>query len=84
MSEYGRIDMSEGIDINKTDVPHQYIICHFWYFFKGKISFKPKVYDRCHDLMQKAMSFNDVAIDCIHTGRTKYKILDVSFQSMIK
>ena len=36
------------------------IICHYWYF-KG-IGFKYETCcNGCHDLMKKAMSFNDVA-----------------------
>ena len=79
MSEYGRIDASEGIDINKTNVLYQCIIYHYLYFCRVRFSFKPKVCDGCHDLMQKAMSFNDVAIDYIYLETTKYKILYVSF-----
>ena len=38
MLEYDRIDISEGIDVNKTSTPKEYDICHFWYF--KDISFK--------------------------------------------
>ena len=30
--EYGRIDISEGIDINKTSKSKECNICHYWYF----------------------------------------------------
>ena len=38
------------------------MICHYWY--SKDIGYKYELYVRssCHDLMQKAMSFNDVAI----------------------
>ena len=32
MLEYDRIDISEGIDINKTDASKECDICHYWYF----------------------------------------------------
>ena len=32
MLEYDRIDISEGIDINKTNVSKECKICHYWYF----------------------------------------------------
>ena len=54
MLEYDRIDISEGIDVNKTSASKECDICHFWYF--------RDLCNGCHDLMQKAMSFNDVAI----------------------
>ena len=56
MLEYNRIDISEGIDVNKSsDKSKECDICHYWYF-------QPHLCNGCHDLMQKAMSFNDVAI----------------------
>ena len=32
MVEYDRIDVSEEIDINKTNASKQCDICHYWYF----------------------------------------------------
>ena len=32
MLEYGRIDISEGIDVNKTNLSKECDICHNWYF----------------------------------------------------
>ena len=29
------INVSEGIDINKTNASKECYICHYWYFFKG-------------------------------------------------
>ena len=62
MLEYERIDISEGIDVNKTNLSKECDICHYWYF-KG-ISFKYEQYlcNGYHDLMQKAMRFNNGAI----------------------
>ena len=38
MREYDRIDISEGIDINKTSASKECDICRYWYF--KYISFK--------------------------------------------
>ena len=62
MLEYDRIDISEGIDINKTNASKEYEICHYWYFVDKKFNYEPYLCNSCHDLMQKAMNFNDVAI----------------------
>ena len=32
MLQYDRIDVSEGIDINKTSASKERDICHYWYF----------------------------------------------------
>ena len=62
MLEYDKIDISEGIDVNKTNLSKECDIYHYWYF--KKIGFKCKTYlcNGCHDLMQKAISFNNIAI----------------------
>ena len=62
MLEYDRIDISEGIDINKTNEPKECDICHYWYFLDKNYNYEPYLCNGCHDLMQKATNFNDVAI----------------------
>ena len=63
MLEYNRIDISEGIDINKSnDKSKECDICHYWYFLEKNFTYQPNPCNGCHDLIQKAMSFNDVAI----------------------
>ena len=32
MLEYKRINISEGIDVNKTNLSKECDICHYWYF----------------------------------------------------
>ena len=65
MLEYGRIDISEGIDINKTTASKECDICHYWYFLDKNFSYEPYLCNGCHDLLQEAMNFNDVAIASI-------------------
>ena len=57
MLEYERIDISGGIDINKTNLSKECDICHYWY--SKNIGFKYESYlcNGCHDLMQKAYEF---------------------------
>ena len=62
MLEYNRIDISEGIDVNKTNLSKECDICHYWYFKDIGFEYEPNLCNRCHHLMQKAMSFNIVAI----------------------
>ena len=40
MLYYYRIDVSEGIDINKTSASKECDICHYWYFLKKALSLK--------------------------------------------
>ena len=62
MLEYDRIDISEGIDINKTNAPKECDICHYWYFLVKNFDYELYLCNGCHDLIQKAMNFNDAAI----------------------
>ena len=62
MREYNRIDILEGIHINKTNASKECYICHYYYFFDKGFKYEPCVCNACHDLIQKAMNFNDVTI----------------------
>ena len=62
MLEYDRIDISEGIDINKTSASKECDVCQYWYFLGKSFKYDPHLCNGCHDLKQKAMNFNDVAI----------------------
>ena len=62
MLEYDKTDISEDVDINKTSASKECDICHYWYFLDKNFSYEPCLCNGCHDLMQKAMDFNDVAI----------------------
>ena len=59
---FDRIDASEGIYINKTNASKECDICHYWYFLDKKFNCESYLYNGCHDLIQKAINFNDVAI----------------------
>ena len=58
MLEYDRIDISEGIDVNKTNLSKECDICHYWYFKDTGFKYEKYLCNGCHDLMQKAISFN--------------------------
>ena len=62
MLEYNRIDILERIGVNKTNESKECDICHYWYFKNIGFKYEPYLCNVCHDLKQKAMSFNDVAI----------------------
>ena len=58
MLQYDRIDISEGIDVNKTNASKECDICHSWYFLDKNYTYKPYLCNSCHNLLQKAMNFN--------------------------
>ena len=62
MLEYDRIDISEWIDINKTNASKELDIYHHWYSLDKNFKYEPYLCNGCHELMEKAINFNDVVI----------------------
>ena len=62
MLEYDKINVSKGIDVNKTNASKYCDICHYCYFSDKNFKYEPYLCTGCHDLMQKALNFNNVAI----------------------
>ena len=53
MIEYKRIDISEGIDVNKKKLSQECDICHYQYFKDIGFKNEPYLCNGCHDLIQK-------------------------------
>ena len=51
MLQYERIDVSEEIDINKTDASKQCMLCHYWYFKDVRYKFEPYVCSKYYDVL---------------------------------
>ena len=63
MLRYQKIDVSEGIDVNKTSASKEYELCHYWLFLKNfGFKFEEHVCNKCHDLLTMAHSLKDIAI----------------------
>ena len=72
MLEYDKIVISEGIDANKTSLLKKYDICHSWYFKDIGFKYETYIWNGCHDLMEKAMSFKNIAI--VYVKGSAYRI----------
>ena len=64
--------MYELIDVNRTKISKKCDICHYWYFKNIGFKYEKYLCSGCHDLIQKAMSFNNIAI--VYVKRSVYKI----------
>ena len=78
MLEYDRIDISEGIDVNKTNKSKECMLCHYWYFLEKNFSYGPYLCYGCYNIMQKSTDFENIAI--VHVRESTYRIyfLDMS------
>ena len=72
MVEYNSVDISARIDVNKTNLSKKCNICHYWYFKNIGFKYERYLCNGCHDLMQKAMSFNNAAI--VYVKGSAYRI----------
>ena len=62
MLQCERIDVSEGIDINKTSLSKECMLCHYWYFKDVGFKFEPYVCNKCHDVLMIAYKLKNIAI----------------------
>ena len=61
MLYYDRIDISEGIDLAKTNSSKECMTCHYWFFNHG-FNFQDYVCKGCHDLAMLSVNISDITI----------------------
>ena len=66
MLEYDRIDLSEGIDVNKTS------FCHYYYFLDINFNYQKYLCDGSHDMSMKANNMQNLAI--VYSDSNAYRI----------
>ena len=62
MLRYQKIDISEGIDVNKTSASKECELCHCWFFKDIGFKLEEHVCNKCHDLLIIAYSLKDMEI----------------------
>ena len=72
MLEYDRIDVSEGIDVNKTNLSKECMLCHYKYFLGKNFSYGPYFCDGCYDIMQKSMDFKKLLLFMLKEVHTEF------------
>ena len=70
--KYYKIDISEGIDINKTNESKECMLCHYWYFLNKNFSYGPYLCNGCYNIAQKSISFKNIAV--VHVKKSAYRI----------
>ena len=61
MLRYQKIDVSEGIDVNKTSASKECELCRYWFFKDVGFKFEEHVCNGCHDLLTMAHSLKNIA-----------------------
>ena len=85
MLYYDRIDVSEGININKTSTSKECDIFRYWYFFDTGFIIQPYACNDYHDVLTKSMNLSNIAIiknhgvdyGCVITGISKSEAVNL-------
>ena len=72
MLEYDRIDISEGMNVDKTNKSKECMFCHYWYFLDKSFSYGPYLCDGSYNFSQKSIDFKNIAI--AHIKNNAYRI----------
>ena len=92
MLQYDWIDISEGIDINKTNKSKECMLCHYWYFKDVGYKFQPYLFNGCHAVSIIAYELEIIAIlnakaldyKCILWGISKNETIDKLNNSVLE
>ena len=57
-----KVNVSEGIDINKSNKSKECVICHYQYFLDLIDTYEPEVCNRCHDILMIPYELENIAI----------------------
>ena len=72
MLEYDKIDILEGIDVNKTNKSKECMLCHYWYFLDKNFSNGSYRCDGCYNIMQKSIDSRNIA--AVHVRESAHRI----------
>ena len=84
MLRYQKIDVSEGIDINKTSASKECELCHYWFFKDVGFKFEKNVCNKCHDLLTMAHSLKNIAILSANGNTFRYLLRGISKNQGLK
>ena len=74
MLEYDRIDISEGIDINKCEESSKKCsLCKFYDFLDKNFKYGPYLFDGCYHMSMKAVSMQNLTI--INHNGNYYRVI---------
>ena len=57
-----KIDITEGIDLNKTNKSKKCMFCHYWYYLNKNFTDGSFACDGCYNIVQRSTDFKNVAI----------------------
>ena len=84
MLKYQKIDVSQGIDVNKTSASKECELCHYCFFKDIGFKFEGHVRNRCYDLLTMAYSLKNIAILSAKGATFRWLLTDISKNEELK
>ena len=72
MIEHKKIDILEGIDLNKTNKSKESMFFHYYSYLNKNFSYGPYLCDGCYNMTQKSLDSKN--IDIVYIKRNAYRI----------
>ena len=79
MLYYDRTDISEGINVAKSNNSKECAICHYWFFNHG-FKFQDSICTGCHDLTMLSVNISNIAI--ISVKNAYYVVLFITLANL--
>ena len=73
MLQYDRIDISQGIDVDRTNKSKECMLCHYWHFRDVGYKFQPYLCNGCHAVLTMAYDLKTIAI--LNTKGVDYRCI---------
>ena len=84
MLQYGKINVSKGIDVNKTSASKECQLFHYWFFKDDGFKFEEHVCNRFHDLLTMAYSLKNIAILSVKGATFRCLFMSISKNEALK
>ena len=84
MMQYNKINVSEGIDVNKTSASKKCELFHYWVFKDIGVKFVELVCNKCHDLLTMTNTLKDIAILSAKRATFKCILMGISKNEALK
>ena len=72
MLKYDKIDITEGIDLNKTNKSKECMFYDYWYYLNKNFSYGPFTCDGCYNIVERSTDFKNIAI--IYVKKSAYRV----------
>ena len=84
MLQYQKIDVSEGIDVNKTNASKECELCPYWFYKDIGFKFEEHICNGCYDLLTMAYSLKNIAILSAKGAIFRFILMGISKNESLK